>query len=379
MAFTAQQEDALKRVKEWFEDESGPQVFKLFGYAGTGKTTLAKHFSENVKGWTQYSAFTGKACQVLRNKDCHNAKTLHSLIYKAKQMPDGNVRFVRNVFDSPLMYAKLIITDEVSMVGEELGKDLLAFGKKVLVLGDPAQLPPVKSGEGYFMGEPDILLTEVHRQAADNPIIALSMHLRAQKPLRSFFGRNVDRDHLKLVDGVTVTEALAMDQIICGKNQTRDIRNRRFRDLKGFSGIFPNIGEKLICLKNNSTAGLFNGQMWELTGIEEKEGFTDEESGKKLPEHLYFYAKSLDDEGIVQTRVLKELFDGGFDKIHWSVKKFFDEFDFGYCVTCHKSQGSQWNNVLLYDESYVFRDDKFRWLYTAVTRAAEKLTIIEDR
>lgn len=379
MAFTGQQEDALKRVKEWFEDESSPQVFKLFGYAGTGKTTLAKFFAENVKGWTQYSAFTGKACQVLRNKGCHNAATLHSLIYKAKQMPDGNVKFVRNVFDSPLMFAKLIVTDEVSMVGNELAEDLLAFGKKVLVLGDPAQLPPVKSSEGYFMKDPDIVLTEVHRQAADNPIIALSMHLRAQKPLRKFFGKNTDRDHLRLVDGVTVTEALAMDQIICGKNKTRDIRNRRFRDLKGFEGIFPNVGEKLICLKNNSSEGLFNGQMWELTNLEEKPGFRDEESGKELPEHLYFYGKSLDDEGIMQTRVLKELFTGGFDTIHWSIKKFFDEFDFGYCVTCHKSQGSQWNNILLYDESYVFRDDKFRWLYTAVTRAAEKLTIIEDR
>jgi exodeoxyribonuclease-5 len=118
--------------------------------------------------------------------------------------------------------------------------------------------------------------------------------------------------------------------------------------------------------------------MWELTNIEERDGFTHEESGKKLPAHLYFYAKSLDDEGIVQTMVMKEMFAGGYNDIHWGTKKFFDEFDFGYCVTCHKSQGSQWNNVAVYDESYVFQEDQFKWLYTAVTRAAEKLTIIGE-
>lgn len=376
MAFSPQQEAALASVKEWFENGTD-QVYKVFGYAGTGKTTLAKFFAENIEGYVQYGAFTGKACQVLRNKGCHNAATLHSMVYKAKQQPDGNVKFVLNTFDSPLMYAKLVIVDEVSMVDQKLGQDLLSFGKKVLVLGDPAQLPPVK-GEGYFMGRPDVMLTEVHRQAAENPIIALSMHLRNNKTLSSFFGRNKDRAEIKLVDYVNVDEAMAFDQIICGKNKTREMKNRRFRDLKGFKGIYPNIGEKMICLKNNSSAGLFNGQIWEMTGIEEREGYKDDESGKDLPAHLYFYAKSLDDEGIVQCGVMKEMFAGGYDTIHWSIKKFFDEFDFGYCVTCHKSQGSQWNNVAVYDESYVFRDDKFRWLYTAVTRAAEKLTIIGE-
>lgn len=376
MAFTPQQDAAIASVKDWYENGT-EQVFRVFGFAGTGKTTLAKFFADAVNGWVQYAAFTGKACQVLRNKGCHNAATLHSLIYKAKQQPDGNVKFVLNTFDSPLMFAKLVILDEVSMVGPDLAKDLLAFGKKVLVLGDPAQLPPVK-GEGYFMTKPEVMLTEVHRQAADNPIIALSMHIRQQKPLKSFFGKLGQVEALRLVDGVSVREALEFDQILCGKNKTREIRNMRFRQLKGFEGIFPNVGEKLICLKNNSSAGLFNGQMWQLTGIEEKEGYTDEESGKKLPEHLWFYAKSLDDEGVVQTGVMKELFTGGYNDIHWSIKKFFDEFAFGYCVTCHKSQGSQWNNILVYDESYVFREDKFRWQYTAVTRAAEKLTIIGE-
>lgn len=378
MAFTAQQEDALKRANEWFTNGS-EQVFRIFGYAGTGKTWLAKFLAENIKGMTQYAAFTGKACQVLRNKDCHNAATLHSLIYKAERLKDGNIKFVLNVFDSPLKYCKLVILDEVSMVGEELAKDLLKFGVKVLVLGDPAQLPPVKAGEGYFMKDPDVMLTEIHRQAAENPIIALSMHLRAKKGLRSFF-KHADSfgDKVRLVDSVSAKEALEFDQIICGKNKTRQMRNERVRQLKGFAGPYPNVGEKLICLRNNSSNGLFNGQMWSVTQIEEKAGYYDEIKEAKLPDHIHVYAKSLDDEGLVSTGVMKEMFDGGYDKIHWSMKKNFDEFDFGHVITCHKSQGSQWDNVLLYDESYVFPDDKFRWLYTAATRAADRLTIISN-
>lgn len=378
MAFTAQQEDALKRVHEWFTNGT-EQVFRIFGYAGTGKTTLAKFFQENVEGHVQYSAFTGKACQVLRNKGCNNAATLHSLIYKANRMPDGNIKFILNIFDSPLKYSKLVICDEVSMVGKELAEDLLKFGVKVLVLGDPAQLPPVKQGEGYFMTTPDVMLTEIHRQAAENPIIALSMHLRERRGLSSFFkGDRRNLDEIRIAEYVNVEQAMAFDQIICGTNKTRGLRNRRMRDLKGFTGLFPNSGEKLICLKNNSSAGLFNGQMWEASEVNEKAGYYDEIKEAKLPDHLEIYAKSLDDNGLVVAPVMKEMFQGGYDKIHWTMKKNFDEFDFGHCITCHKSQGSQWDNILLYDESWAFGEDKFRWLYTAVTRAAQKLTIISN-
>src|SRR5208283_2536336 len=103
---------------------------------------------------------------------------IHSLIYQATESETEEPSFVLNE-DSEAARAKLIIVDECSMVDEELGRDLLSFGRKVLVLGDPAQLPPVKGG-GYFTeAEPDVMLTEVHRQAADNPIIRLSMAIRA--------------------------------------------------------------------------------------------------------------------------------------------------------------------------------------------------------
>src|SRR5687767_2078640 len=146
--WSPQQDGALLAVKTWLEDENSSQVFRLFGYAGTGKTTLAKHFAESVDGLVLYAAFTGKAALVLRQKGCY-ATTLHSLIYApVGETPEGQPIFGLNP-DSELSEAKLLIVDECSMVNEELGSDVLSFGVKVLVLGDPFQLPPVE-GAGFF-------------------------------------------------------------------------------------------------------------------------------------------------------------------------------------------------------------------------------------
>ena len=170
MQITPQQDQALKAVSAWYKDPHGAPFFYLGGYAGTGKTTLAKHFAASING-VSFCAFTGKAALVMRQKGCVGASTIHSLIYTFDtEAPPGTLRFIRNPL-SPLLMANLVIVDECSMVNRQLGEDLLSFGKKVLVLGDPAQLPPVE-GAGFFtLGEPDFLLTEIHRQAAENPII----------------------------------------------------------------------------------------------------------------------------------------------------------------------------------------------------------------
>ena len=170
-----------RRGRPWLK-AGDPQVFRLFGYAGTGKTTLARHLAEHVDGETAFGAFTGKAALVLRSKGCKDARTIHSMIYRPKDVETEEPSFVLTR-TRPAAAASLIVIDECSMVDEELGRDLLSFGKKVLVLGDPAQLPPVKGG-GYFTeAEPDVMLTEVHRQAADNPIIRLSMDVREGRRL----------------------------------------------------------------------------------------------------------------------------------------------------------------------------------------------------
>ena len=136
MQFSPQQDDALKAVGNWLRD-GGQQIFRLFGYAGTGKTTLAKHFASHVDGTVQFAAFTGKAAQVLRSKGAKNARTIHSLIYRPRgeetvEDEEKGTSRVSPTFtlnrQSPIAKAKLIVVDECSMVDEPLGRDLLCFG-----------------------------------------------------------------------------------------------------------------------------------------------------------------------------------------------------------------------------------------------------------
>src|SRR3974377_1967344 len=164
--FTPHQDSALKAVADWIQARPGragtPQVFRLFGYAGTGKTTLARHIAENVDGEVKYAAFTGKAALVMRNKGCDDASTIHSLIYRTRESDSEQPSF--ELWDeAPASKAKLIVIDECSMVDAELGRDLMSFGVPVLVLGDPAQLPPISGGGFFTDAEPDVMLSEVHR------------------------------------------------------------------------------------------------------------------------------------------------------------------------------------------------------------------------
>src|SRR5437660_1531212 len=184
--FTPHQDSALKAVAGWLKAKPGkngtPPIFRLFGYAGTGKTTLARHIADGVDGEVKFAAFTGKAALVMRNKGCDNASTIHSLIYRARESGVEQPSF-ELWDDAPASKAKLIVIDECSMVDAELGRDLLSFDCPLLVLGDPAQLPPIAGGGFFTAAKPDAMLTEVHRQAQDDPIVRLSMDIRAGKTL----------------------------------------------------------------------------------------------------------------------------------------------------------------------------------------------------
>src|SRR5437764_5128863 len=229
-SFTPHQHSALKAVAGWLKAKPGksgtPPIFRLFGYAGTGKTTLARHVAEGVDGEVKFAAFTGKAALVMRNKGCDNASTIHSLIYRAKESGVEQPSF-ELWDDAPASKAKLIVIDECSMVDAELGRDLMSFDCPLLVLGDPAQLPPIQGG-GYFTdAEPDAMLTEVHRQAKNNPIVRLSMDIRAGNRLvPGQYGETqvVTRGDL---DPQRVLDA---DQVLVGRNATRRAYNTRLRE-----------------------------------------------------------------------------------------------------------------------------------------------------
>ena len=362
MQWSPQQDAALKAVADWLKT-GGPQVFRLFGYAGTGKTTLARHIAGHESGEVIFGAYTGKAALVLRSKGCREARTIHSMIYRPKSVDEEEPTFVLNE-ESAAATASLIIIDECSMVDEELGRDLLSFGKKVLVLGDPAQLPPVKGGGFFTEAEPDQMLTEVHRQAADNPIIRLSMQVRAGERLaRGDYGssRIIGRDD---IDAAAVTKA---DQVLVGMNRTRHAYNRRLRDLFGISEALPVVTDKLVCLRNDRKKGLLNGGLWVVKKLLSKRG-----------QHLRLHVTPEDDPSAkaIRVSVLPQFFEGTGDEIPYALRRNSDEFDYGYALTVHKAQGSQWNDVVLFDESGAFREHRNRWLYTGITRAAERLTLV---
>jgi len=374
MQWSPQQDDALRRVAAWINDRSAPQVFRLFGFAGTGKTTLAKHIAAGVKGPVVFGAFTGKAALVLRGKGCADAKTIHSLIYRLDEENYGDPTFILNR-DSEVAGADLVIIDECSMVGEELGRDLLSFGTKVLVLGDPAQLPPV-NGEGFFTNQrPDFMLTEIHRQARDNPIIAMSQVVRegGRLDVGDYGSSRVIRR-----SDVQTDEVLAADTILVGKNATRRAYNRRVRKLLGREfALVPEPGDKLVCLKNKRTKGLLNGGIWAARDVKTSSG------GKRnLRDALVFRMEIVpqdpgEDQRVVKALVARAFFEGAERDMPWKERKRYDEFDFGYALTVHKAQGSQWPNVTVFDESAIFQEDRARHLYTAITRASERVTVVD--
>jgi exodeoxyribonuclease-5 len=363
-----QQAHALKAVDKWFTEyktsrNPSKQVFYLAGYAGTGKTTLARHFAEGTNS-PIFAAFTGKASLVMRKAGCVGARTLHSLIYIAEQNDKtGEVTFHLNK-NSDLCLADLLIVDECSMVNEELGNHLLSFGKPILVLGDPAQLPPV-DGAGFFTKrDSDIMLTEVHRQAKDNPIIYLATEARNGRiPDVGEYGDSTVKT------GIKSSDVLEADQILVGRNITRENMNRKIRKMKGYNTDLPGATEKLICLKNDHDLGIFNGGMFTVL----------EQLNNKFKTQFNRYMLQSDDEDRqpLIVKVHNSFFMGDVPTPHWKMLKNSQQFDYAYAVTCHKAQGSQWEHVLAYgSESYVFREHQYKWLYTAITRASEKLTLI---
>ena len=407
MEWSPQQHEALEKVQRWLRDPRDQMVFRLFGYAGTGKTTLAIEIAKLARnlrgGYTLFGSFTGKAALVMRKKGCNGAMTLHSMIYKPRRAKRDDEDADRDIPmwqlnpESVLADAGLLIVDECSMVGEDLGRDVMSFGVPVLVLGDPAQLPPV-GGAGFFTEGhvPDVMLTEIHRQAADNPIVRIATDIRTgvgiqlgnHKGAREGTGvAIITRSQLALK-----TE-LAAEQILCGKNDTRVTLNRRIRGQLQELGKLPHgrtvndplpvVGDRIICLKNKRDRGFLNGGMWTVKEIRDRDIIAKK---KGRDDVSYLAVDSIDGMGTNYAMVPNPFWfwNGKANDLHLPEKmqrSHYHEFDYGYAITCHKSQGSQWDKVLVYDESQIFgrageEDIPDRWLYTAATRAAEALIIV---
>lgn len=416
VTLSAEQERAVRAACLWHRDGAAG-TFRLGGYAGSGKSTIIPHIVEYL-GFDPiidvcYVAPTGKAALVMTRKlraaGIHAAATtIHKAIYKPplerknehdseddwldKRLAGRTNLLFEPLRDSTLRHAKLVICDEASMVGEQLAGDMAIFDCPILAIGDPGQLPPVEEKPGFNMAEPSIFLSEIHRQALDNPVIRLANDVR---------NNNYPR-HGVYSDGVRVVVPGSVDipdtpehmpTVITGTHKRRWAITAAMRDAMGFEGHLPQTGERVICCKNSRLSlELVNGTEAVMEQSAEFSGHdlfavvararTDE--GAPLVPEL--------DENDVPTghaapiHVYRGLFDEHIDRRRGAVHgpkhiavfktKELEHLDFGWAITCHKSQGSQWDDVLVIDESHVFRNEWKRWLYTAITRAAQRLTIV---
>ena len=374
---TADQIKADKLIEDWFL-HSTRQVFVLAGFAGTGKTTLLKHTVTQTLNLIpdESAAFvtpTGKAATVLIRSGIP-ATTLHRLIYQSipeeqeieingKKVKIEKLTFKRreNIDKS----IKLIVLDEASMVSDSVLWDLMEFGVKLLLCGDNAQLPPVE-GFNTYLKSPDYTLRSIVRQQLDNPIIKISELAREDKYIPyGRYGDCVSVINKRLFTGERRKNyLLKADQIICGLNKTRYALNDELRTLRGL-GELPESGDKLICTLNNWEQYIDGEYRFNLVnGIigTAYDPFYDSSSGIGFMQFKPDFLDELCPEALpFDTGIFT---DGRYRYKHGDYFEKFNEdgeavgaftlnrFEYGYCISCHKAQGSEFDNAVIFDESY---------------------------
>ena len=407
--------NAKNTILDWVQTNNRSLYITLGGYAGTGKSSLIAEIRKSIpKRWqVAFCAFTGKAAGVMKDKllavnainDNDYIGTMHSLMYMVREDPETKLK----VFEKKsFIDYDLIVVDEASIVNQDLFIDLRSYHIPMLFVGDHGQLPPISSDDFNLMSEPMIRLEEVHRFGENSALLDLSIMARNGEsiPFKQFDEK---------VAKVKETDPMVNDFIhnhlgdfsngvcLCGTNNTRVDVNQLIRYN---SGIIDDIGDKIprtddrvVCLKNNRSLidPIYNGQLGTITSIANVDklddvysmgilmdegfgykGFVNRDNFGKMKYASdgkeYITVKELMQLKSYLTIAEKKMMRGKVGK----KKLYFDSFDFGYCLTVHKAQGSEWGNVLLFEEISGYWDDEYKrkWLYTAITRSNDRLLII---
>lgn len=404
-----QQETALSAINKWYASKE-KNSFVLNGYAGTGKTTLAQLFPDLVAKTADtnaviFCAFTGKAALQLRKKGCANAVTLHKLLYSPMekdrkkllelsqilreelvQSPLGNstkalslkneIHLERRRVATPSWQrkvghidnnVKLIVVDESSMCDSQIYNDLISLNKPIIFLGDPFQLPPVFGISPIMQQAPDFVLTDVHRQSLDSPI------LRAATALRNGEYPSVhdNNEQFKIISNQKATYEIyaEADQVLCGRNKTRRALNNKMRRKLVESGSIALStlpiakGDKVVFLRNDYDEGVFNGTTGIVTSVIDSDNGIEDSLiiDADADDKIYSYDIWA---GVINDREASE------------APRKMQLVDHALALTVHKSQGSEWNNVCVHSEPVGHGQDARRWLYTAITRAQDKCTVV---
>lgn len=394
MILTNKQEEGLKVAVARFK--AGEPWTCISGYAGSGKSTLVKFIISALQipeDEVCYVAYTGKAATVLQQKGCPNAMTAHKLLYWASPTPSGKFIFKPKVkFEE---YYQIIVVDEISMLPKTMWELLLRHRIYILALGDPEQLPPVdKDEDNHVLDTPHVFLDEIMRQAQESEIIRLSMHVREGNPVETFAAAG---EQVKIFSPREIVGGMYgwADQILCATNAKRVEINNFVRSQKGYPLGEPQIGDKIISLRNHWDITSQTGD-WALTNgtIGVINNFTVD----KVSFPFYIGADPID---YMRTEIDLEDNDKflgipidykclATGQLSLTSKQIYlinkndnlpdapYEFAYAYAITTHKAQGSEWDKVLVFEEGFPFvKDEHRRWLYTAVTRAKEKLVLIK--
>jgi exodeoxyribonuclease-5 len=378
MLLSNDQDNAVQVCRYWYKN-SLSFGFYLAGPAGSGKTSIAKLLAQEAKN-PQFCAYTGRAALQLTKKGCP-ASTLHQLFYRVFSDDSGTPVFYPRLWNEehPLYHCDLLLIDEASFVPNEMADLILQTGKPYLLIGDPYQLPPPTGGGAMIAGQkPDFLLTEIHRQAQDNPVLRLATKIRSGKGLSSEF---LMRSTRPVVDALRVMEILqkkapegSTHMLLAGKKATVRALNQEAR--KGREALLD-VGEPVLCLKNDHALGMMNGSIWtSQSTVVEEEIIFDTGSKRLYPCKVDLHSTDFDDMALqeVPVNVMAML---GVDEEGWRSNGV--PCDYGYARTVHKAQGDEAYSGVIIDESGVFREARTKWLYTAVTRFMHELKIISPR
>ena len=363
----------------------------ISGYAGSGKSTLVRFIIEALDADENdvcYCAFTGKAAEVLRKKGNKNACTLHKLLYESIPKPDGGF------FRKPKSFLgyKIIVVDEVSMAPKTLIDLLFTHNVYVICLGDPGQLPPIdKEEDNHLLDHPHVFLDEIMRQAQESEIIKLTMKIRNGESIDYYNGKEV-----KIIPYSDLNTGVLQwgDQILTATNAKRQTINNQMRQLLNYPN-HPVDGDKMICLRNYwedfSVNGdpLINGTIGIL-----KNSF---QTWREIPRFVKSNIRKFDvlvgdlvvpetNDVYQMTEMDRQMIITGEKCCDWRLSYKLGklrprygeivpkEFTYAYAITIWKAQGSEWNNVVVLEESFPFdRETHKRAMYTAATRASKRL------
>lgn len=447
---TSKQDQVLMQLSQFIFDTNKNSIYLLKGYAGTGKTSITGTIVSNLwqaKKSAVLLAPTGRAAKVISNYSKKEAFTIHKKIYFPKKEKSGGVKFVMQ----PNKHRDTIfIVDEASMIPDtpsdsklfengSLLDDLMQYVYsghqcKLLLIGDVAQLPPVKSdlspaldqdklSLNYNKDVIGIELDEVVRQEQDSGILFNATELRSVLETGFYESFKFDlspfKDIVRLVDGYEIMDAIndaysangyEETAIIVRSNKRANMYNQQIRQRILFNESELSAGDYLMVVKNNyfwvkptSEAGFIaNGdiiEILEIFSIKELYGFRFAEVKVKMvdyPKMAPFETVLLLDTIEVESaslsyeesnRLYQEV-SKDYENEPSNYKRFLGvknnnffnalQVKFSYAITCHKSQGGQWNTIFV-EQPYLpdgMDRDYIRWLYTAVTRAKEKLYLI---